>query len=424
VLPDGSYFIIENTGANGSALQLFASYNQGATWTSVFTFPNTVGGVSSTNGTVSTDDVIVGTTLGNTTELLVAYDQDPVSGGTNIPKLIFTVLNYNKSTHVWAEKNGFPQAVASSPTSCTLYQEPSIGVDSNANLWVASVNKPLISGCIIENLHVYYSVLGSGSWTDTSLPFANGTPAACPGTGTGTYPNHAGQLVHISSTIGTIGFLYQNGLCLFWQTIAESGTPPSATFTEGYTTGQPIGTSLPTDQKRDQDTAYSVVTDHNGNLYVGYATGDSSGNATGVYTTTFVGSSDTWTTPVELTGASNASGAAYVKATYLTESSASYVLMVVNSGDTLLTSDPPEDLTVYYAPDVAGGLGTYTQKYTLQIPEVVPSGVNFNNPRIEQPAYIITSQLLGTTFPVFEQYTSDSSGDQSLILYSVPATFP
>jgi hypothetical protein len=415
VLPDGTYGIIINTGnGTGNALQLFVSNNNGASWTSVSPnpFTNTATGTASTNGSVSTDDVVVGATVGNVTEVLVAYDQDPVSGLGNSAVLSFTELLYNQMTHVWSVRSGYPQTVdqASHYSATVLFQQPSVGIDYNGNIWVSSMMR---SSSAPDSINIYY-YNGGGSWTNTGLS----VPIPTAG-----YSNHAPQLALLPSTIGNLGLIFQNKTSLYWGIITATGTTPTFSISfPSATNPLPFATNLPPAQEEDEDTAYSMVTDRSGNTYLGYATDTTAGVSSGVDTATFTASSNTWASNGELTSTSpplpNPNYATYVKATYVKDSTTGdYVLMVVND---YVAATQVSSLAVYAAPAINNGGGAYKYQYDL-FPPAASSGT-YSNPRIEQPGLINTLNLTNGTMPVFEQYTN-SGGNQSLIEFALTASF-
>jgi len=413
VTSDGAIHIIVNTGISGTALQLYTSTDNGKTWNLTFTFTGTVGGNSAINGPVSTDDVNlvtgtaaqVGVDMGpdvSTHQFLqVAYDVDPPAATA---ALMYTVLLYRPGVaQPWYQSTA---AQSVTPSSGVLYQEPAIAVDASNNLWLTDleVAPDNSSGQIV----VYERPNGKLIW-------GNKTTIGTPGT---TPIDHAPRPVFlpasaVPSSVGYIGMLYQNATCLYWVTINALSTGVThvstpielSSYSNGTNNAMPVTCALPSEQSGDEDTGASIATDlTNGDQYLGFAV--TAGRANNVYTMAYQQSTHTWIGGSTLTmGITHTGTPTYVKSVLATGGSSTSVDMFINDGASTVA---------LFSSSAIPTATSYSLQYDLNPYMPSMGSYSYSNPRIEAPEYIDASI---SDIPVWEQYTYDASGDQSLVYW-------
>lgn len=402
---DNSFHVLVNKGTTDNALQILTSTNSGSTWASKYSFAGTTTGNASINGLVSTDDVLLGPTVSGVTTMYVVYDVD-AAAGSYTPALKFAKMLYTSSTHTWAMASGYPQTIISNST--VTYQSPAMAIDSSGNIWVTN-NETFQVGCPMacvthNDVVLWYNPSGTSNWAQASTSFfVTGS------TGNG-YAHAAHPMVPPSSSYGNMGVLFQSepsstDNCVYWLAVSVSGTYPSLTFTTNTSGGyEQIVCNMPAKQAGTEDSGYSVVADSAGSLYMGVVqlTSGTDCGASNCKIETFKQTSAVdWAADGYLDTGNHPTTAVYVKSFQLLNATFSYVGMMINDQGNLLL----------YTHKIGG-----MQEWVLQGYYTHPTagaGQSYGNPRIEVPMMLSNSATL--PLPVWEQYTIDSSSNQSFI---------
>jgi hypothetical protein len=324
---DGAIHLMVNLGNTPTAqsLALYSSFDSGATWTLMFTLPDTSG--------FSTSDGIL-TNTGTGAQLQIMYGTQPPQGA-----IMYATAQYDSATHSWTVST--PQTVYAQRGE--MASVPAFGADTVGNLWCAFTVEDVASQ--LYGIQMAYQAAGQEDWTDTGLEFGPVDSST----------EHGARPVPLA---GGIGLLYQADTTLYWA-YRLNGAPISAPWTTSTLyTGMPSLTADP------YGTHFSVAADADDNLYLAFAGADSELNYM------HYGSSEgTWSTVQQLNSATASSG---------------YMQVTIAGSSVVVMTNYESSIEVFQSTN-AGESFTLTQLLRHD-PPPPDSPLDYQNPRVEAPS--------------------------------------
>jgi hypothetical protein len=326
---DGAIHIVINLGTTpaGNGLALYSSFDNGVTWTQMFTLPNTDG--------ASTDDgVLTNTPTGATLQLV--YATSP-----NVGSIIYATALYDSSSQTWT--------VASSQTAYAtkgiVASNPAFAADTAGNLWCAFTEET--SATLQYQEELIYQAAGTQSWVDTGLIL-------------GVVDNTTQHSARPVAYAGGVGVVYEDENTLYWAYRLNSFAYNAPWVSSVVYVGLPPASSDP------YDTHYSVVADSSNNLYLAFISA-----------------------PADLTFAIFSSGAnAWTYLATLEDTTNAYPQISIAGGNLVLFANYEGSVQVMQSSNYGPSGATFTTtQFLTHAPVQVGSGISYGKPRVETPRY-------------------------------------
>jgi hypothetical protein len=325
---DGAVHLVINLGSSpsGDGLALYSSFNNGATWTQMFTLPNTDG--------ASTDDgVLTNTATGATLQLM--YGTSP-----NVGSIVYATAIYDSATQSWT--------LASTQTAYSakgiVASNPAFASDSAGNLWCGFTAETVATEEYQEDM--IYLAAGAQKWVNTGLIF-------------GQVDNTTQHSARPVAYAGGIGVVYQDEITLYWAYRLNSFAFNSPWVSTTMYVGLPPASADP------YDTHYSVVADSEDNLYLAYISAPAD-----LTFTIFSSSANTWGAQQILESSTNEPG---------------YPQVSIADGNLVLMANYVTSVEVLQSTSLGVG-ATFTETQLLMHPTATGS-ISYNKPRVESPRY-------------------------------------
>jgi hypothetical protein len=325
---DGAVHLVINLGSSpsGNGLALYSSFDNGVTWTQMFTLPNTDG--------ASTDDgVLTNTATGATLQLM--YGTSP-----NIGSIMYATATYVSATHSWT-LNGTQTAYAAKGI---VASNPAFASDSAGNLWCGFTAET--SATLEYQEDMIYLATGAQQWVNTGLIFGQADNTT----------QHGGRPVAYA---GGVGMVYQDEITLYWAYRLNSDAFNAPWVTTTMYVGLPPASADP------YDTHFSVVSDSEDNLYLAFISAPAD-----LIFTIFSSSANAWGAMQVLETSTNSPG---------------YPQVSIAGGNLLLMANYETSVEVMQSTNF-GQSFTETQLLT-HTPAASGSGISYNKPRVETPRY-------------------------------------
>jgi hypothetical protein len=325
---DGAVHLVINLGSSpsGDGLALYSSFNNGTTWTQMFTLPYTDG--------LSTDDgVLTNTATGATLQLV--YGTSP-----NVGSIMYATATYNSATQSWTLVS---TQTAYSATG-VVATNPAFAGDSSGNLWCGFTAETSATEEYQEDL--IYLAAGTKKWVNTGLIFGQADNTS----------QHSARPVPYA---GGIGVVYQDELTLYWAYRLNS----FAVNEPWVSTMMYVG--LPAEGADPYDTHYSVVADSNDNLYLAFISAPAD-----LSFAIFSSSANSWGPMQILETSTNSPG---------------YPQVSIAGGNLLLMANYINSVEVMQSTNFGV---SFTETQMLTHPAAVSGGpISYNKPRVETPRY-------------------------------------
>lgn len=369
---DGAIHILVNvgtiaSGASGSSLAMYSSFDGGATWNLMFTLADTHGS--------PTSDGFLTTPATNDSSQVLDFVYSSAQTGTANADVVFATATYEPLTQSWiAPQPPYPQTIAASATLAGL--EPTLTADALGNLWCSFTSTPATPGAppagTSSQIQLLYLPAAAADWQSVDVDFSYA--------GAHQRVQQAPRLLTIA---GAVAVLYQSGTSLFWSTL------PTGSAITDWSPVSLVTDKLTVRQGSSTDTGYSAVATPSGETVLLAFT-----EKTTVAYTLYDAAANTWSSPRNV--APPTTLAIYVKTS------------VVNGSLWMAISDGTKGTLLVYE---SANDETFTQ--VEQILSTYSSPGAFDNPRIEAPAYAFAP------VPVWQQFADEQNATQGL-LYPVP----
>jgi hypothetical protein len=345
---DGATHIVINLGAPG--LALYSSFDNGTTWTQMFTLPDT-------NGYSTDDGALTNTATGATLQLLYGTKE-------SVGSIMYAMATYDSANQSWA-LNSTQTAYSAAGVVAT---NPAFASDTAGNLWCGFTAK--ITATTEYREGMIYQLAGTQQWVNTGLIF-------------GTADNTTQHSARPVPYAGGVGVLYQDDVTLYWAYRLNSFAYNAAWVSTTLYVG------LPSEAADPYDTHYSVVADSQDNLYLAFIAAPAQ-----LLFTVFSNSANAWGALQKLGNSKNA---------------AAYPEVSIADGNLLLLANHLTDVEVLQSTNFGV---SFTETQMLTHPDS-GSPISYNKPRVETPRYAtspipvfqqfvdgVTSQLMFFQVPV------------------------
>jgi hypothetical protein len=326
---DSAIHLVVNLGSTpaGKGLALYSSFDNGVTWTQMFT-------LASTDGASTDDGVLTNTPTGATLQLV--YSTSP-----NIGTIMYATAIYDSSSQSWTLAS--TQTAFSSPG--IVASNPAFAADTAGNLWCGFTEE--VSATLEYQEELIYQAAGTQQWVDTGLIL-------------GQVDNTTQHSARPVPYVGGVGVIYEDENTLYWAYRLNGSAYNAPWVTSTLYVGLPPESSDP------YDTHYSVVADSSNNLYLAFVSA-----------------------PADLTFAifsSDANAWTYLQTLETSASSAAYPEISIAGGNLMLMANYETSVKVMQATSYgpAGANFTTTQILT-HAPAVSGSGISYGRPRVEAP---------------------------------------
>lgn len=343
---DGAIHLMINRGAvsTDDSLALYSSFDNGVTWTQMFTLPGS-------NQTSTSDGSLTNSSASGAT-LMVAYGTEHSIGAID-----FATATYDTTSQTWT--------LAGVTTAYSMPGfagfNPAFTADDQGNLWLGFTVETLKTEQYQEQM--LYQAVGTQTWVNTGLVFGS----------TDATTQHSARPVPYA---GGVGVVYEDETTLYFAYRLD-GWDITAPWVS-----QQLYSPLPPDGDDPYDTHFSVVADGQDNLYLAFEA-----DMFQLLYTKFTTATGLWSTPTVLLGSPTA---------------ATYPEVSLAGGNIVILANIRTSVDVLQSTD-SGMTFTVTQK--LVHPTPAPgSTLSYANPRVESPRYA-TSPI--PTFQQFVNGTTD-----------------
>lgn len=339
---DGAIHLMVNTGTvtGGSGMMLYSSFDQGSTWTPMFSLPQT--------DASSTSDGMLGTAAANSNVLQLVYST------TNTGGIMYLTATYSAASKSWTPST--PQSVFSARAQ--LAAIPALSVDAQGNLWCGYTVEPLSTQ--LYQIEMSYLLVGAKAWKNSGVIVGNVDDSA----------QHAARPVPFA---GGVGMIYQTDDSLYWA-YRLSSWPLNQAWTSTL-----LFVGLPPAGSDPYGTHFNAATDAENNILVAFA------GPTSLQYMKYTNSSSTWSAVQQLAPSTE---------------DVTYMKICLADGNVLLMANDETSIDVFQSTDDGD---TFQLTQALVHPPAAPSsGLVYSNPRVECPTYSLNpvptwQQYYGTT---------------------------
>jgi hypothetical protein len=360
---DNAIHLVVNLGSTpaGNGLALYSSFDNGNTWTQMFTLPQTDG--------ASTDDgVLTPTATGATLQLV--YNTSP-----NIGTIVYATANYDSSSNTWSAP--ITQTAFASPG--IVASNPAFAADDVGNLWCAFTEEN--SAALQYQEELIYQAAGTQQWVDSGLIL-------------GTVDNTTQHSARPVPYTGGVGVIYEDENTLYWAYRLDSFA-----FTDPWVT-TPVYVGLPPESSDPYDSHFSVVADSSNNLYLAFVSAPAN-----LSFTAFTSSTNTWLAPETLASSTSSPAYPQVSIETDTETGAATLMLLANYETSVKVMQATTFSPSAKPPFITTQILTHT-------PAQSGSGISYGKPRVEAPRYS------NSPMPVFQQFVNGTT--EELMFFSVP----